>query len=81
MKNNNKIIIYVTTTKLCDFISKKLNINKYYANYNDKEIEFELFKSNINYKIIVATSALKIEINMDNIREVIYIFKQYKLIN
>ena len=81
LKNNDKIIIYVTNIKLCDFISKELNIDKYYANYKDKEIEFEQFKTDVNHQIMVATSALGLGIDMDNIREVIHIFKQYKLID
>ena len=65
---NDKIIIYVTTIKLCDFISKELNILKYYADFVDKENQFELFINNNNKnRIIVSTSVLGLEIDLYNI--------------
>jgi len=78
---DDKIIIYVTTTKLCDFIAKELNCLKYYANFDDKKNYFELFKNDLKHRLMVATNALGFEINLYFIREVIHIFKQYKIID
>jgi len=78
---NDKIIIYVTTTKLCDFIAKELNCLKYYANFDDKENYFKLFKNDSKYRLMVATNALGLGIDLYFIREVIHIFKQYKIID
>jgi len=78
---NDKIIIYVTTTKLCDYIAKELNCLKYYANFDDKENHFKLFKNDSKHRLMVATNALGLGINLYFIREVIHIFKQYKIID
>jgi len=78
---NDKIIIYITTTKLCDYIAKELNCLKYYANFDDKKNHFNLFKNDLKNRLIVATSALGLGINLYFIREIIYIFKQYKIID
>jgi len=78
---NDKIIIYVTTTNLCDYIAKELNYLKYYANFNNKKYHFDLFKNDSKNRLIVATNALNLGINLYFIREIIYIFKQYKIID
>jgi len=78
---NDKIIIYVTTTNLCDYIAKELNCLKYYANFDDKENHFDLFKNDLKHRLMVATNALGLGIDLYFIREVIHIFKQYKIID
>jgi len=78
---NDKIIIYITTTNLCDYIAKELNCLKYYANFDDKENHFDLFKNNSKHRLMVATNALGLGIDLYFIREVIHIFKQYKIID
>ena len=79
MKENKKVIIYVTNIKLCKDIAEELNCKAYYSSLTKKENILQDFLTNNNQKILISTSALSMGVDAFNILYTIHIFKQYSI--
>ncbi len=79
MKENKKVIIYVTNIRLYKDIAEELNCKAYYSSLTKKETVLQDFLTNNNQKILIVTSALSMGVDAFNILYTIHIFKQYSI--
>ena len=81
LKDKEKIIIFTTTEESCNYISKQLDILKYYSKLENKSQILNSYLTNNNNKAIVTTNALGVGLDYSFIRYSIHPYKINSLIN
>ena len=81
LEEKEKIIIFTNTENSCNYISKELNILKYYSKLENKTEILQDYLTNNNTKALVSTNALGVGLDYSSIRYSIHPYKVNTLIN